>query len=152
MTFSATDIKVCYMIPCSDCKGGSRGFRISDVSNQLLLSGKPGDFAPATEVSLTLAVSVFLMGDRKRTMPLIVTVIDPQKREEALTSFHVELSVEHSVDTRVLSLAINMRGPGIHWIKLSSTQHELHRVPLDISFQNRRGVRRATVSSASSLV
>ena len=140
------------MIPCSDCKGGTRGFRISDVSNRVLLSGKPGDFAPATEVNLTLAVSVFLMGERKRTMPLIVTVIDPQKREEALTSFHVRKSVEHSVDTRVLSLAIKMRGPGIHWIKLSSTRHELHRVPLEISFQNRRGAPRHAVTSASGLV
>jgi hypothetical protein len=145
---SVREIRVCFMTGCRDCKDGTNGLKISGVTNQLRLPAGSEISPTATEVGITLAVSVFLegSGDRQKSMPLILTVLDPQKKEEFLASFRVQNSCERSVDTRVMSLALKMGPPGVHWIKLSSPHHELHRVPLDITFQDKRRTQKTHLS------
>lgn len=124
------------MTICRDCTLVPGGLKFSGVTNQLCLPSSTRDSASATGVAVTLAVSVFIgNSERKRSMSFVLTLSDPKRREEFLTSFHVDKAGGQSIDTRVMPVALDISNPGLHWIKLYSRQRELHRVPLEISFK-----------------
>jgi hypothetical protein len=92
-----------------------------------------------TEAAVTLAISIFLSDDgRKKSVPFVLTVIDPRNREQLVDSFRVDKEDEQTMDTRVMTVALKVSEPGVYWLKLYSRQRELHRVPLDITFKAER--------------
>lgn len=126
------------MAVCRGVKPCPRGLTVSGVTNQLRLPALPPDSARVAEAPLTLAVSIFLGDDsRKKSVPFVLTVSDPKDREAFLHSFRVDKASRQKVDTRVMSVVLNVYNPGVHWLKLYSRQRELHRVPLEITFKNK---------------
>lgn len=71
-------------------------------------------------------------------MPFVLTVIDPGDGEKVLASFRVDKESRQTMDTRVVSVVIQVGEPGMHWLKLYSRQCELHRIPLDIIFKDKQ--------------
>lgn len=126
------------MAVCRGIRPGPHGLNISGVTNRLCLPPVPPDCTSDTEAAVTLAVSIFLGDDgRKKSVPFVLTVIDPQEREKVLHTFRVDKTSEQTIDTRVVSATLTVSGYGIHWIKLYSRQRELQRIPLEITFKDR---------------
>lgn len=136
---TASNIRICFIAVCRDVKPCPHGLIISGVTNRLCLSAASPDAAPEREAALTLAVSIFLGEDgRKKSVPFVLTVIDPRDREAFLSSFRIDKASQQTVDTQALSVILKVSDPGVYWLKLYSRQRELHRVPLDVTFKAER--------------
>lgn len=76
------------MTVCRNAKSGPHGLTLAGVSNQLRLPALLHDSTPVTEAVVTLAVSIFLGDDgRKKSVPFVLTVIEPQDGEKVLDMF-----------------------------------------------------------------
>ena len=74
-----------------------------------------------TEAAVTLAVSIFLGDDdRKKSVPFVLSVIDPRDGEQVLDSFRVDKEIRQRVETRVVSPVLQVGEPGMYWLKLYS--------------------------------
>lgn len=136
---TALNIRICFMAVCRGVKSGPHGLTISGVTNQLSLAAGAPDSTPLMEAAVTLVVSIFLGDDgRKKSVPFVLTVITPREGEKVVDSFRVDKESRQTIDTRVISVALQVSEPGMYWLKLYSRQRELHRIPLDIVFKDKQ--------------